>query len=288
MSEIVKRNQPGQSIGQPGQQQQQGQQPPGQSPSMSQVPGLPPTGLQQQSTSLNQQYQQGRMALQSQTLGPAGGQAGQKGQFGQTSLSQMAQQLAQSYGLDVSRGSMVDAQGNFQFTPDQLANDKLSQGDVAARMNYIAQAINDRKIEQQQGKATAALQTGLGQVQSRGRGSLAAMQSGFYQSMAQVYTDPNLLPEQADFSYWIQKDKMDKAASIRKSEDDGGSSGDSVKDRFDRWWSKRRDDQNLAERKEQHLRAENKSKNTQQRIHRGRTNRARRHSFAFPGGYASS
>jgi hypothetical protein len=94
-------------------------------------------------------------------------------------------------------------------------------------MNRVAQALNDRQIEMQQDKATAALQSGLGQVQQGGRGSLAALQSGFYQAMAANYTDPNLLPEQADFSFWIQKAGFEEAEANREKEDaaTGGGGG---------------------------------------------------------------
>lgn len=214
---------------QPGQQQQAMAQPPGASPSMGNVPGLPPTALSMQMQSLNDQYAQARdQAMGAQmapdgTGGPLmldqrGGGLGQ-GQFARTSLQDMAERLARSYGLNFGRGSLIDEEGNFLQTPDQLAAAGGSELDTtAASMNRVAQALNDRQIEMQQDKATAALQAGLGQVQQRGRGSLAALQSGFYQTMAQNYTDPNLLPEQADFSYWIQKAGFEEAAMNREQE----------------------------------------------------------------------
>ena len=262
---------------QPGQQPQQQPVPPGQSPATTNVPGLPPTALQQQASSLNEQYQQGQQAFQA-SLGPAGGVAQeQRGQLGQTSLSQMAEQMAKSYGLDISRGSVVDEQGNFQQTPDQLATADLSSGDVAARMNYISQAINDQKVRQQQNKATAALQAGLSQVQSRGRGSLAAMQSGFYQSMAQVYTDPNLLPEQQDYSFWIQKDKLDEAASIRDTEGEGGRKD--VVSEFHKWQQDQQDERQLQEMKQQSLEGQAAQQSRQTQRSKRRTNVPMRHSF---------
>jgi hypothetical protein len=203
---------------QPGQQNAQDPVAPGQSPSQTNVPGLPPTALSMQMQSLNDQYAQaqgGRQALGAQIGGgsPAtlGGDRGQA-VFG---LQDMAERLARGYGLDFGRGSLIDAEGNFMMTPDQLAASSGGMGldDVAANMNRISQAINDRRIDEQQNKATAALQTGLGQVQKRGRGSLAAMQSNFYQAMARNYTDPNLLPEQQDFSYWIQKGQLEEEES---------------------------------------------------------------------------
>jgi hypothetical protein len=148
-------------------------------------------------------------------------------QFGQSSLRDMAEQMARNYGLNFSRGSLVDEEGNFQMTPDQLAatSGGADLSDTAANMNRIAQAMNDQRIQMQQDKATAALQAGAGMLQKRGRGSLAALQSNFYQAMAQNYTNPNLLPEQQDFSYWIQKDQMEEAETDRDEEGEGGGTG---------------------------------------------------------------
>ena len=221
---------------QPGQQNAQMPTAPGQSPSQTNVPGLPPTALSMQMQSMNDQYQQAQQAQQGgmQAMGaglqtggpltivPEGGAkpgAGEDRGHGQMGLQDMAEQMARNYGLNFSRGSLVDNEGNFQMTPDQLAAGGGDMDLIAADMNRISQAINDRQVEMQQDKATAALQAGLGTTQARGRGSLAALQSNFYQSMAQNYTDPNLLPEQQDFSFWIQKAGFDEAAETRKKED---------------------------------------------------------------------
>lgn len=227
-------DQPSQQTGaeQPGKQAVQAPVPPGKPPAMTNVPGLPPTALSMQMSSLNEQYAAARdpgSMVDPQGFGGAGpGPGGIVGQpapgapeperFAQSSLQDLAEKMAKGYGLNFGRGSLVDAQGNFLTTPDQLAGQTGDQGDVAAQMNYIAQAINDQKIQMQARSAEAALQTGLGEVQRRGRGSLAALQSNFYQNMAAVYTDPNLLPEQQDFSFWIQKEQMDEASSIRDKE----------------------------------------------------------------------
>lgn len=237
---------------QPGTAQAQAPLQPGQNPSMGTVPGLPPTALSMQMQSMNQQYQQ---AQQQQQQGGAGGGGGMQamgaelttggplmftdgrqgmgaGQYGRSSLNDMASRMAASYGLDFGRGSLLDADGNFLMTPDQLAaaNPGMDLGDIAANMNRISQAINDRRIDQQQNKATAALQTGMGQLQQRGRGSLAALQSGFFQSMAQNYTDPNLLPEQQDFSYWIQKGQMEDEEDELNGDGDGDGKGGGTHD----------------------------------------------------------
>jgi len=215
---------------QPGQPAAQAPVPPGTNPAMTNVPGLPPTALSMQMQSMNDQYQQAQQAAQSKFVGPIPGSAGpvpldtatpDPQQFGQSSLRDMAEKMATQYGLDFSRGSLVDEEGNFQMTPDQLAaGGDLS--DTAANMNRIAQAINDQRVQMQQDKATAALQAGAGLLQKRGRGSLAALQSNFYQAMAANYTNPNLLPEQQDFSYWIQKDQMEEAELDREQEGAGG------------------------------------------------------------------
>ena len=180
---------------QPGTQQAQAPVVLGASPSMGTVPGLPPTGLSMQMQSMNEQVSQGRQALGAQLGGQQTGGPLQldnelgAGEFGRTSLQDMAERMARSYGLNFGRGSLVDAEGNFSVTPEQLAA-QGGNGDmdsIAANMNSISQAINDRQVEGQQNKATAALQAGLGQVQQRGRGSLAGMQSNFYQQMAANY-----------------------------------------------------------------------------------------------------
>jgi hypothetical protein len=194
----------------------------GQSPSMGTVPGLPPTALSMQMASLNDQYQQRQQQAMMQQQGGAlqQGTAGQQttgtGEFARTSLQDMAERLAKGYGLEFGRGTLVNPEGDFMQTPEQLAGQGGDMATTAASMNQVARALNDRQLEQQQNQATAALQAGMGQVQQRGRGSLAAMQSGFYQAMAQNYTNPNLLPEQADFSFWIAKGALDEARLIEE------------------------------------------------------------------------
>ncbi len=173
---------------------------------------LPPTGVQQQVATIN---------AGQQPPGPA--QAGQQGQqaqpggTGTTSLGALAQSLAQNYGLPIGRGGLVDEQGNFLMTPDQIVAGSGGQetlGSAAAKMNYIAQAITREQNQRQQQKGIAAIQTGMGLVQSRGRGSLAAMQSGFYQDLADLYSNQEF--ESADFSYFIQKEQMDNALELER------------------------------------------------------------------------
>lgn len=222
------------------QQTQPGQVPPGtlgappaqQPPQIQQqtpAQGLPPTGIDQQLATLNQTYQAvqnvpktGFNVLQQQMQGgqadPLQGPGGQQGPAGSTNIQQLARSLAQSYGLAIGRGNLVDAQGNFLMTPDQLASasgDTL--GESAAKMNYISRAIARQQNEQQQKKAIASIQTGLGQVQQRGRGSLASMQSGMYQDLADLYSNQEY--EAADFSYFIQKEQMDIAQNLMRRQE---------------------------------------------------------------------
>jgi hypothetical protein len=123
----------------------------------------------------------------------------------------MAQRLATNYGLPVGRQGLVDPQGNFTKTPDQLAAESggaVSVVDAAAKMNYISAAITREQQRRSQGKARATLEAGMKQVQSRGRGSLAVMQSGMYQNLASLYASEQY--EAADFSYFIQQDRFDR------------------------------------------------------------------------------
>lgn len=213
---------------QPPQQQPQQQQQPGATPTAPAAPqpqapaqgGLPPTGVQQQLTSLNAgvvaaQPQPGVATNQGQATPPPASQ------YGATNLNQMAQRLAQSYGLAVGRGDLVDASGNFLQTPEQLAlaggakagygGVGREMGDVAAKMNYISQALANEQNRLQQQKGIAAIQTGLGQVQKRGRGSLASLQTGLYQDLADLYSNQEY--EAADFSYFIQQSQFNMAQS---------------------------------------------------------------------------
>jgi len=134
----------------------------------------------------------------------------------------MAQRLAKSYGLAVGRGDLVDASGNFLQTPDQMAMAAGAQGgygglgremgDTAAKMNLISQALANEQNKAQQQKGIAAIQTGLGQVQKRGRGSLASLQTGLYQDLADLYSNQEY--EAADFSYFIQQAQFNMAETM--------------------------------------------------------------------------
>ena len=87
-------------------------------------------------------------------------------------------------------------------------------GMAAAKMNYISQAISGEQNRQQQRLGRAAIGTGLGLVQSRGRGSAAAMQSGFYQDLADLYANKEY--EAADFSFFIEEERFQIAQEIER------------------------------------------------------------------------
>jgi hypothetical protein len=232
----------------PQQQQQAGM--PG-APAAPQQQGLPPTGLEQQLAGLKERYNQARnariqglgavgvdvnagaaqrqqslrgramsqvpqagQAMQAQQQGPA------PDQRGATSLQALANRLAQSYGLAVGRDQLVDAAGNFMFTPDQIANSSggaETQGTAAAKMNYIASALQRQQTQQSMQKSEAALQAGLGLATQRRSGSMIEQQSQFYQGLANLYQNQDY--EAADFSYFIQKEALDLEMEImRKAE----------------------------------------------------------------------
>ena len=198
--------------------------------------GLPPTGLQQQLASLNQFYGQVQNAGQgtpgmgglgfnvrkqqfgaAQAQGDQGALQNDQTEIGSTSIDSMARNLAQRYGMPIGRGRIMDDQGNFLMTPQQIADasgGSTTLGEAAAQMNYISQAVSRRQNEEQQQKGINALQAGLGQVQSRGRGSLAGMMSGYYEGIADMYANQEY--ESADFSYYIQKEGQDIETQLQQ------------------------------------------------------------------------
>ena len=162
--------------------------------------GLPPTGLQQQLSTIKAQPQPQVDPTQTPS-DPA--------IEGSTSLQQLGDQLAKSYGLDVGRNSLFDDQGNALQTPEQMAQasgGKENMATAAAKMNLVADALARRQTEQSQDKAQAALATGIGLVQQRARGSLATLQSGLYSQMSNLYANQEY--EAADFTYWIQREEQ--------------------------------------------------------------------------------
>ncbi len=195
--------------------------------------GLPPTGLQQQLNSLNELYtqveganieglghigynvheQQFNMAQQGGTELEARGGMG-------SSLDEIARNMARRYGMPIGRGRLVDESGNFLYTPQQLSDasgGQMSLGEAAANMNYISQALTKRQNEKQQAMGIAAIQTGLGQVQERGRGSLASMMTGQYEALADLYSNQEY--ESADFGYYIQKEQQDIAQELQRRQE---------------------------------------------------------------------
>ncbi len=170
--------------------------------------GLPPTGIDQQLATVN--------ATAAGAAAAGGGQpaqnqpAGATPPVGTTSIQQLARNLAQQYGLNVGRGGLVDDQGNFMQTPDQLAqNQGADLGATAAKMNFISSAISNQQNREAQKRGRAAIAVGLGQVQERGRGSLASLQTGLYQDLADLYANEEY--ETTDFSYFIQQSMFNQA-----------------------------------------------------------------------------
>lgn len=205
-----------------------------------QTQGLPPTGLQQQLASLRQGYQQARTASipglggvgvdvnagaggrQQELRRPmaAGVEPGMQRPAGSTSLNELARKLATSYGLAIGRDQLVDDQGNFLVTPDQLVAGSGGQetlGTAATKLNYISSAIQRQQTEQSSRKAEAALQAGLGLTSQRRAGSMIEQQQQFYAGLADLYSNQDF--EAADFSYFIQKERMDmEMEMMRKAE----------------------------------------------------------------------
>lgn len=205
---------------------------------MGQQPGAPPGQRNAGIKQLGQGQQGGNPPglPQAPSSAMTGGLGNPGLPMGQTNLANIAQTLAQSYGLSVGRQSLVDDQGNITTTPDQLvaqSGGKETLGSAAAKLNYISAAIAKQQNAAQAQKAEAALQAGLGQVRSRGRGSAAAMQSGMYQQLSQLYDNQEY--EAADFSYFIQKEQMDfqrdmmrRAEKLQKKRGIGGMIGSIV------------------------------------------------------------
>jgi len=145
----------------------------------------------------------------------------QTGGMGSTSLDALARNLAQNYGMPIGRGRIVDENGNLLMTPQQIADasgGQVTLGEAATQLQMISQAIANKRNEQQQQKGIAALQTGLGQVQSRGRGSLAALQMGLYEGLADMYSNQEY--EAADYSYFVQKEQLDIQQELMRKQEE--------------------------------------------------------------------
>lgn len=190
-----------------------------------QAPSLPPTGLQQQLGSLSQLYGQVQQAPGGFNVAQAqmaGGQQALPQQQGTTggSLNQLARNLAQNYGLSIGNQNLVDAAGNFLMTPEQIVASSGGQetlGTASAKMNMIADAIANRQTQQAQMQGRAASQAGIQLVQDRGRGSLATLQQGAYQHLADMYANQQF--EAADFNFWIQKEQQDIQMELMRKQE---------------------------------------------------------------------
>lgn len=133
-----------------------------------------------------------------------------------SSLDQMARDLADRYGLPLPRGQMVDENGTLLVTPDQVAAQSggaLTPGEAAIKMQFIENAITQQQNRRQQELGRGAISAGMQMVADRGRGSLAMMQSGFYQDLADLYS--NQIEEAEDFSGVIQMEAMNIQAELQ-------------------------------------------------------------------------
>jgi hypothetical protein len=183
-------------------------------------PQYPGTGLDQQLRMLQEQYDyvrqagrigfdyEGQQAFATNQAGMAASQMlEQDGERRGSNLNQLATQLADRYGLPMPRGGLVDEQGNLLFTPDQIASmsgGAVTQGEAAAKMQYIENALTQEQNREQQELGRGAISAGMQLVADRGRGSLAMMQSGFYQDLADLYS--NQMEEAEDYSYFIEQE----------------------------------------------------------------------------------
>jgi hypothetical protein len=166
---------------------------------------------------------QARAASQNAFLQQRAFEGDEQGRGG-SSLNNMAQSLARNYGLPVGRGAqLVDENGNWLYTPQQIAEmsqGKETIGTAAAKMQYIENALTEETNRDQQARGRSAIVAGMQQLQGRSRGSLAQMQSGFYQDLASLYSNEQYTSE--DFSYWIQREQeliqQEQARRLRKQQ----------------------------------------------------------------------
>jgi len=199
---------PAQNPQQPGQPQNstQGMPPSGAIPPgqvqmpTSQTRPLPATGLQQQAAAIAGNNQGLQAANQQQGAMPQSNLV----RPGQTNLNDLAENLARNYGIQLGANPLVDQQGNFNRMP--------TNGQEAVGFQFISQALADEQNRRTNKKAESALQQGIGQVQRRGRGSLAAMQSGQFENLANLYASQQT--KAADFSYFVQKEQLEKAEQL--------------------------------------------------------------------------
>ena len=189
-----------------------GGQPPGGQPPGGQTQPLPATGIAQQASTyaLSQRNQFSGGALP----GPGAG-GGDDGSY-----SAIAARFAQSLGIPLGRNQqIVDEQGNFLMTPDQIAEasgGSISEGEAAARFNYLSSAIANEQRRRADRQSIASLETGIGLVQNNARGSLATLQSGLYERLSANYQDQARNIEQTDFSYFIQREQLEYARAIAR------------------------------------------------------------------------
>lgn len=171
-----------------------------------------PSGYRGLQTGLAQQVQ-ARLGGQTQMLG--GGQPGAIPQapagapqrpYGQTNLTDMANYLAGSYGIQLGRQPLVDERGNFMRMPQNA--------DEAVKFQFISQALADEKNKRAQQRSVSAIQAGIGAGRGRARGGLQQLMSGQYEALAQTYGREQ--HRGADFSYFVQKEQLEKLDAITR------------------------------------------------------------------------
>jgi len=189
------------------------QQPPGrnlpQASSLSQL-----QQWQQQMSSMEQRYSQltgqnYRWQEDSETAhGPGVPPLAQAAQSA-SGMQQMGNQLAERYGIG-GRAPLVDAAGNFNRTPQSA--------EEGVKFQYIADALANYQAQQAQNRAEATQAAGIGLVQQRGRGSLALLQQGAYQSLAgTIERDKERINNMApDFSAFIEMEMQNRAEEFQR------------------------------------------------------------------------
>lgn len=125
-----------------------------------------------------------------------------------TKLQQIAQQMADNYGLQTGGKPIVDASGNMNYMPQNA--------DQAVAMQAISQAVANEQTRAAQNRAVAAIQAGFGQFSKRGPGSLMVLQSGLYENLANMYANEEY--HAADFGYFIEKEAQERQAALLRQQ----------------------------------------------------------------------
>lgn len=199
---------------------------------------MPGTGVQQQMQAVNQYYDVIRgshMGFDPQTYGnnreSTGGVRPELANMapgteergvtaGGNNIQGIANRLAQSYGLAVGRGQIVDERGNFLITPEQLAGASggaETAATAAVKMQQMATALYNEQRRESQKRAQASAGAAAALAGQRGPGSLLQQQSGALQNLSQVYQAEDY--EMYDFSGSIAVEQMNIAQELFKRQE---------------------------------------------------------------------